>query len=67
MKSNKPSSFVNEIFRRKTEMPNEILEKHKTHGNKRGLGYINKDETSNLAVSPKNLSLCTHSKKIGHT
>ena len=45
MKSNKPSSFVNEIFRRKTEMLNEILQKHKTHGNKRGLGYINKDET----------------------
>ena len=45
MKSNKPSSSVNEIFHLGTKMLNEILDKCKNHGDKKGLGYINKDET----------------------
>ena len=45
MKSNKPSSSMNEIFHPGTKMLNEILDKCKNHGDKKGLGYINKDET----------------------
>ena len=45
MKSNKSSSSTNEIFQPGTKVFNEILDKCKTHGNKRGLGYINKNET----------------------
>ena len=45
MKNNKSSSFMNEIFYPRTKVLNEILDKCKTHGDKRGLGYINKDET----------------------
>ena len=55
-------------------MLNEILDKCKTHGDKRGLGYINKDETPyggetmfvrgkddtpNQVESLKKTSLCT--------
>ena len=36
---------MNEIFYPRTKVLNEILDKCKTHGDKRGLGYINKDET----------------------
>ena len=45
MKSNKPTSFVNEIFYPRTEVLNEILDKWKTYGDKRCLVYINKNET----------------------
>ena len=45
IKNNKPSSFVNENFHLGTKVLNEILDKCKMHGDKRGLGYINKDET----------------------
>ena len=45
IKSNKPSSYMNENFHCRTKVLNEILDKCKTHGDKRGLGYINKDET----------------------
>ena len=63
-------------------MLNEILDKFKTHGDKRGLEYINKDETPfnvetmffkgrdeipNQTKSPKKASLCTHCKKIGRS
>ena len=62
-------------------MLKEILDNCKSHGDKRGLRYINKDETlssreivfvkskyetSNQATSPKNPSLSTHYKKTGH-
>ena len=36
---------MNEIFHLRTKVLNEILDICKTHGDKRGLGYINKDET----------------------
>lgn len=42
IKSNKPFSFVNDVIHHETKVLNEILEKCKTHGDKRGLGYINK-------------------------
>ena len=73
---------MNEIFHLRTKVLNEILDICKTHGDKRGLGYINKDETPsngetmfvkgkyetpNQAASPKNSSLCTYCKKIRHT
>ena len=45
IKNNKPSSSVNENFHPRTKVLNEILDKCKTHGDKRSLGYINKDET----------------------
>ena len=45
MKSNKSSSSMSEFFHLGTKVFNEILDKCKTHGNKRGLGYINKNET----------------------
>ena len=45
IKNNKPSSYVNEKFHPRTKVFNEILDKCKTHGYKKGLGYINKDET----------------------
>ena len=44
MKTNKSSSSVNEIFHPRTEVLNEIFDKCKIHDDKRGLGYINKDE-----------------------
>ena len=73
---------MNEIFHPGTKVLNEILDKCKTHGNKRGLGYINKDETPysgeilfvkgkdntpNQVESPKKTSLCTHYKKTRHS
>ena len=36
---------MNENFHPRTKVINEMLDKCKIHGNKRGLGYINKDET----------------------
>ena len=81
-KSNKPFLFVNEIFHPGTKVLNGVLDKCKTHGDKWGLGYINKDETpcsgENVFVKGKyetptqvaylkNPSLCTHYKKTGHT
>ena len=63
-------------------MLDEILEKCKSHGDKRGLGYINKtetpisggkvfvkgkEETPNQVASSSTLSLCTHYKNSGHT
>ena len=45
IKNNKPSSFVNENFHPRTKVLNEILDKCKMHGDKRGLRHINKDET----------------------
>ena len=36
---------MNENFHLRTKVINEILDKCKTHGDKRSLGYINKDET----------------------
>ena len=36
---------MNENFHPGTKVLNEVLDKCKTHGDKRGLGYINKDET----------------------
>ena len=36
---------MNEIFHLGTKMLNEILDKCKTNGDKRGLGFINKNET----------------------
>ena len=46
IKNNKPSSFVNENFHPGTKVLNEILDKCKTHGDKRGLGYIKKMKLS---------------------
>ena len=43
--NNKPSSFANENFHPGTKVLNEILNECKTHGDKRGLGYTNKNET----------------------
>ena len=73
---------MNEIFHLGIKVLNEILDKCKTHGDKRGLGY-NKDETSscgknnfckgkkketpNKVASPSTPSLCTHYKRIRHT
>ena len=69
---------MNDIFHLGTKTLNEILDKCKTHGDKRGLQYINKDETPfsgetmfvkgkngtlNQATFLKNLSPCTHCKK----
>ena len=45
IKNNKSFSSMNEKFHLGTKVLNEILDKYKTHGDKRGLGYINKDET----------------------
>ena len=45
IKNNKPSSSMNENSHLGTKVLNEILDKCKTHGDKRGLGYINKDKT----------------------
>ena len=81
MKSSKSSSSVNEMFHLGAKVLNKILDKCKIHGNKRGLGYINKyetpsngetmfvkgeDETLIPIESHKKTSLCTHCKKIGH-
>ena len=41
----KSSSLVNKIFHPRTKVLNEIFDKCKTHGDKRGLGYVNKVET----------------------
>ena len=72
---------MSEIFHPGTKVLNEIHDKCKTHGDKRGLWYINKNETlssgeivfvkckdvtPNLAESPKNPSLCTYYKKTRH-
>ena len=82
MKNNKPSSSMNEVFHLGTKGLNEILDKCITHGNKWGLGYINKDEipsseeivfvkgknvTPNQAKSPKKTSPYTHNKKTGYS
>ena len=82
MKDNKLSSYVNEIFHLWTKVLNEILNKCKTNGDRRGLWYINKDETPssgekkivkgkektpNLVASLILWSLCTHCKKTRHT
>ena len=79
IKNNKPSSFVNEIFHSRTKVLSEILDKYKTHGDKRGSEYIEtpsndkivfvkgNDETSNKIKSHKKSSLCTHYKKTGHS
>ena len=82
IKNNKPFSSVNENFHLGTKVLNKILDKCKIHGNKRGLGYINKyetpsngetmfvkgeDETLIPIESHKKTSLCTHCKKIRHT
>ena len=45
MKSSKSSSSVNEMFHLGAKVLNKILDKCKTHVYKRGLTYINKDET----------------------
>ena len=73
---------MNENFHLGTKVLNEILDQCKTHGDKRGLGYINKDESPfsgeivfvkgkddapNQVKSPKNTSLCTDYKKIGYS
>ena len=66
IKNNKPSSFVSEIFHSRTKVLSEILNKYKTHGDKRGSEYIEtpsndkivfvkgNDETSNQIKSHKN-------------
>ena len=36
---------MNENFHPGTKVLNEVLDKCKTHGDKRGLGYIKKDQT----------------------
>lgn len=63
-------------------MLNEIFDTCKTHGDKRGLGHINKvetptsretifvkgkEETTSHATSFNIPSLCTNCKKFGHT
>ncbi|KAL6315634.1 hypothetical protein AAG906_003738 [Vitis piasezkii] len=53
IKNNKPSSSMNENFHLGTKVLNEILDKCKTHGDKRGLGYINKDKTPSTKSSTK--------------
>ena len=80
---------MNENFHLETKVLNEILDKCKTHGvkckthsDKRGLGYINKDETPssgetmfakgkdetlNQTTSPKKPSLCIHCNKTRHS
>ena len=77
----KSSSSINEIFHLGIEVLDEILEKYKSHGDKRGLGYINwtetpsrdivfvkgKEETPSQVVPSSTPSLCTHCKKFGHT
>ena len=45
IKNNQSSSFINQNFHPRTKVFNEILDKCKTHIDKRGLGYINKEET----------------------
>ena len=45
IKNNEPSSSMNEKFHLGTKVLNEILDKCKTHGDKRVLRNINKDET----------------------
>ena len=82
IKNNKLSSFMNENFHIGTKVLIEILDKCKTHGDKRGLSYIKKDETLfsgetvfvkgkdkilNQVESPKKTSPCTHYKKTGHS
>ena len=81
IRNNKPLSSMNEKFHPGTKVLNEIIDKCKTHDNKRVLGYINKDETLNVEIvffkcknetpnpteSCKKTSLCIHYKKIGHT
>ena len=72
---------MNKIFHPETKILNDILDKSKSHGDKRGLGYINKtetstsgktvfvkgkDETPKQATPLKTKSLCTHCKKSGH-
>ena len=37
---------MNEIFHPRTKVLNEVLDKCKTHGDKQGLRYINKNETT---------------------
>ena len=55
---------MNENFHLGTKMLNEILDKCKTHGDKRGLGYFNKDETptsgETMFVKVKMKSLTKH-------
>ena len=73
---------MSEIFHPGTKVLNEIHDKCKTHGDKRGLRYINKDktptsgeimfvkgkdETLNQIAYLKSPSLCTHCKKTRHT
>ena len=41
----KSFSSVNETFHPGTKILNDILDKSKSHGDKRGLGYINKTKT----------------------
>ena len=82
IKNNKPFSFMNENFHPGTNVLNEILDKYKTHVDKWGLSYINKDETPssgetmfvkgkhdtpNQIEFPKKTPLCTHYKKTGHS
>ena len=62
---------MNEIFHLGTKVLNEILDKCKTHGDKRGLGYINKYETpfsgESMFVKSKNETLTkSHLLKIHH-
>ena len=49
---------MNEIFHLGIKVLNEILDKCKTHGDKRGLGY-NKDETSSYGKN----NFCKGKKK----
>lgn len=45
LKKIKSSPSINEIFYPRTNVLNEIFNTCKTHGDKRGLGHINKVET----------------------
>ena len=77
----KSFSSVNEIFHLGTKVLNEILDRSKSNCDKRGLGYINKNETPssgetffvkgkkktlNQTTSLSIPSLCTHCKKTKH-
>ena len=69
-------------FNPETKVLNDILDKCKSHGDKRDLSYIrktktptnedivfikDKEKTLNQVTSCSTPSLCTHYKKSGHT
>ena len=75
-------SSKNKVFHPKAKILNDIINKVRFHGDKRGLGYINKietptsretifvkskEETLSLVVSSSIISQCTYCKKSIHS